>query len=82
MPFGDGRGPLWASHGDYTLSKRYCMRDLGKSLGRKLRGIGRRLDLGYCRNYFLESNENKEYLEEEKRYLQERLREIDSMPNR
>ncbi len=69
MPFGDGRGPLWAQGNN----------NFGKGVGR---GFGRGLGLGYRRNYFFEPNNNKEYLEEEKRYLQERLKEIDSLLNR
>ncbi len=68
MPFGDGRGPLWAQ-GTHNFGTGYG------------RGLGRVLGLGYRRGYFLRSNDNKEYLEEEKRYLQERLREIDSLLN-
>ncbi|HEX14151.1 MAG TPA: hypothetical protein ENO40_06695 [Desulfurella acetivorans] len=78
MPFGDGRGPLWAN--DSTYAPRWYGRGLGRGLGRArgfwARGFGWGYRSGFGANY------DKELLEEEKRYLQDRLREIDSLLNR
>lgn len=72
MPFGDGRGPLWANDSSYAQERGF-RRGMGRGLGN---GFGRGQGWGYRTGY------NKEYLEEEKRYLQERLKEIDSLLNR
>jgi len=79
MPFGDGRGPLWAQgNNNFSWTGRGFGRGLGRGLGRGY-GFGYwRLRRGYGEPYY----DNKSLLEEEKRYLQERLREIDSLLNR
>jgi len=71
MPFGDGRGPIWAYH-----SRRY---------GYSGRGFGYGRGLGYGRGFFcrwdlsLDPTYEKEYLEEEKRILERRIKDLEAL---
>lgn len=74
MPFGDGRGPVWANSENSTY-----IRSFARCFGR---GLRRGLGLGYRRGYVMDSRQEKEYLEDERRYLQERLKQIDTLLSR
>lgn len=66
MPFGDGRGPVWANNNNYVQGK----------------GFGRGFGIGYRAGNAMNSRQEKEYLEDERRYLQERLKQIDTLLSR
>ncbi|OSS41504.1 hypothetical protein DESAMIL20_1057 [Desulfurella amilsii] len=68
MPFGDGRGPIWAYH-----TERY---GYGREVGYS-RGLGYGRGFGCRWNLSLDSTYEKEYLEEEKRILERRIKDLE-----
>jgi hypothetical protein len=70
MPFGDGRGPIWANYG---RSGGYG-REFGYS-----RGLGYGRGFGCRWNSYMDPTYEKEYLEEEKRILERRIKDLEAL---
>lgn len=86
MPFGDGRGPVWAEHNEereygYRRGRAYGER---RGAGRRSRGkcyegrgYGRGLSRGFGPGYGYEAPiDEKEALKREKEFLERELKEI------
>jgi hypothetical protein len=71
MPFGDGRGPIWANYG---RSGGY-----GREFGYSSRGLGYGRGFGCRWNSYMYPTYEKEYLEEEKRILERRIKDLEAL---